>query len=296
MISVKHPRLSRRNFLAAAGTTAAMFASPPLHARTELRSTYENNVAGIRIEPGHWRPHYPWEHIAWISPPWPSQDYVWFDFPEAIFTSQGLIFLSHVNPPIDTVYESLPAVPWERTDAGLTFKRTLPSGISFEGSLSRQGRRSVDLAIHLHNGSAEPLRDLRMQTCVFLRANQEFGDETLENKFVHTSGKGWVSLAAVQDLPWGEAPYRVGWQSGGNPIADWPVVITRSNRAERYMACTWYDHTLSIVSNVAHPCVHADPRFPDLEPGEGASVRGALHLLEAPRDEVDWKALLVQRP
>ena len=59
------------------------------------------------------------------------------------------------------------------------------------------------------------------------------------------------------------------------------------------MACTWFDHTLSIVSNTSHPCVHADPHFPDLESGEGASVRGALHFMEGPRDKVDWKSLLV---
>ena len=82
-------RTSRRGFLRLTGLLAVVRGSP--------QGTYETHAKGIRILPGAWRPHYPWEHIAWISPPWPSQDYVWLDFPEAIFTSQGLLFLSHVN-------------------------------------------------------------------------------------------------------------------------------------------------------------------------------------------------------
>jgi len=58
----------------------------------------EAYATGIRILPGQWRPHYPFEQIAWVSPPWPSHDYVWLDFPEAIFSDTELLYLSHVNP------------------------------------------------------------------------------------------------------------------------------------------------------------------------------------------------------
>jgi len=73
--------------------------------------TYETHAKGIRIVPGQWRPHYPFEQIAWVSPPWPSQDYCWLDFPEAIFTDQGLLFLSHVNPKVTAEFPDLPPVP-----------------------------------------------------------------------------------------------------------------------------------------------------------------------------------------
>ncbi len=289
MISVKHPRLSRRNFLAAAGTTAAMFASPPLHARTELRSTYENHVAGIRIKPGHWRPHYPWEHIAWVSPSWPSQDYLWMDFPEAIFTSQGLIYLSHINPPIDTVYgDSLPAVAWSETGDGISFERVLPSRIAFGGSLKKGSDHTVDLELHIHNGSGEALNDITLQTCAFLRGIKEFADYTRENKFIHTAKKGWVTMEAARDLPQGDQPYRVGWRTRGNPVADVPLVAMVSNQAERLVAFTWGKNTLSMVSNPNHPCFHADPRFPDLEPGENASVTGKLIFFEGKLADFDY--------
>ena len=102
--------ISRRQFnqISALGLTGLMI--PSLNSRAnaqtskEIKQTYENHMKGIRILPGHWRPHYPFEQIAWVSPPWPSQDYIWMDFPEAIFTSIGLIFLSHVNPPFPVVF------------------------------------------------------------------------------------------------------------------------------------------------------------------------------------------------
>lgn len=36
------------------------------------RLSYATHAKGIRIFPGQWRPHYPFEHIAWVSPAWPS--------------------------------------------------------------------------------------------------------------------------------------------------------------------------------------------------------------------------------
>ena len=78
-------------------------------------ATYETEISGIRILPGAWRPHYEWEQIAWISPPWPSQDYIWYDFPEAIFSNMGLLYLSHVNPSIQSAFAGLPGKPGRTT-------------------------------------------------------------------------------------------------------------------------------------------------------------------------------------
>src|SRR3990172_11551113 len=100
-----------------------------------MTDTYETQAKGIRIHPGEWRPHYPWEHIAWVSPSCPCQDYIWLDFPEAIFTDQGLLFLSHINPPFPQKFENLPRVPWREIDNGIAFERKLPNGIAFGGSV-----------------------------------------------------------------------------------------------------------------------------------------------------------------
>lgn len=43
---------------------------------------------------------------------------------------------------------------------------------------------------------------------------------------------------------------------------------------------TWGKDTLSMIGNPDHPCMHADPHFPDLQPGASASVKGLLVFFE----------------
>lgn len=273
--------LPRRALLHAAAATAAFAqAQPP-------RLTYANNIKGIRIVPGQWRPEYPWEHIAWISPPWPTHDYIWLDLPEAIFTSQGLLFLSHLNPAVDFVYNELPSVAWQRTAHGITVERTLPNGVRFRAGVDRQGETAVALSLSLHNGTSQPLRNISLQTCAFLRAIREFADYTRANKYVHLPKSGWTAFS--NPMPRDESgPYRVGWRRSGVPVADWPVMVTVSNQAQRLAAMTWHADTLSMVSNPDHPCFHADPRFKDLEPGESAAIRGHLIFFEGSLEDFDF--------
>lgn len=261
--------LSRRTFLQ---TTAAVTAAQP-------QLTYENHARGIRILPGQWRPHYPWEHIAWVSPPWPSQDYLWLDFPEAIFINRDLIFLSHINPSFPAFTGNLPAMAWRKTENGITFERELPSGVRFGSSVTRQSETIVALKIRLHNGSKEPLHRISLQTCAYLRAIREFAAFTNSNKYIHLPQGGWTSGAS--SLPKeGTQPYRVGWRHSGAPIADLPVMVTLSSAAQRLVAMTWHTDTLSLVANPMHPCFHADPKFKDLEPGESAAIHGHLIFFE----------------
>jgi hypothetical protein len=245
--------------------------------------TYETHMKGMRVLPGLWRPHYPWEHIVWVSPPWPSQDYIWLDFPEAIFTSQGLLFLSHINPGVQAVYESWPRVEWEVIEDGVRFERTLPSGIRFGGSATRDSARSVALHLFIENGSSEPLKDITLQTCAFLRACKEFADYTMDNKLVHLPGEGWLPFeeAIEHDDPQGS--YLCGWRRG-RPLADWPYMLARSNQADRLVAMSWHEHTLSLVGNPGHPCLHADPKFDDLGPGDRGDIRGSLIFFEGGPD------------
>ena len=130
-----------------------------------MAESYETEAKGIRILPGQWRPHYPFEQIAWISPPWPSQDYIWLDFPEAIFTDLGLFFLSHVNPDFPVCFPDLPLVPWTQEGSGLSFERILPNGVKFGGSITADDSSIVNLKLCLSNESEKPLRNIRLQTC-----------------------------------------------------------------------------------------------------------------------------------
>lgn len=299
---VRQSGVSRRAFLKTTGATASLLstgaitilgqaASPSSNTTvsvTTAKPTYDNDAKGIRILPGQWRPHYPWEHIVWISPSWPSQDYLWLDFPEAIFTNQGLLFLSHINPAAPAVYPDWPTAEWRKIERGVAFERTLPNGVSFGGSVTKASETTVSLELHITNGAAQPLKDITLQTCAFLRAIKEFSEFTRDNKFVHVSDKGWTRYGEATALPAGSGPYRVGWRKSGKLLADWPVLVTVSNQAERLVAMSWQKHTLSMVSNPNHPCMHADPQFKDLEPGERASIRGKIVFFEGKLAEFDY--------
>jgi hypothetical protein len=256
---------------------------------TQPAETYETHAKGIRILPGQWRPHYPWEHIAWISPPWPSQDYVWFDFPEAIFTKQGMLYLSHVNPTLPpALFSDPPAVPWEKTADGLQYERVLPNGFRWRGRIRRveplgadehQGR--VDFELAFENDSKQSYTEIRLQTCLMLRACQEFGAYSADNKSVHVPERGWLPFEQARTISQPEGKVRLGWR-GGPMIADWPVMVTRSAVADRYVAMTWFDNTYSLIQNPPRPCMHADPFVPDLPPGEHATIRGRIWFFDGP--------------
>jgi len=250
----------------------------------EEQPSYATHAKGIRIIPGQWRPHYPFEHIAWVSPAWPSQDYVWIDFPEAIFTRQGLLYLSHVNPRVPPVlFPDLPSVRWQRVPGGIAYKRVLPNKVAFGGKITA-AKNAVDLELFIQNKSDGPLNDITLQTCFFLRAIAEFGAYTTDNKFVHLPDAGWVPFTEARQRKEEKGSYRLGWR-GGPKLADLPVMITRSAVADRLIACTWGPHTYSLVCNPGHPCMHADPTFPDLRPGDSATIRGKLIFFEGSPDE-----------
>ena len=248
--------------------------------------TYETHVEGIRILPGQWRPHYAFEQIAWVSPPWPSQDYVWLDFPEAIFTNAGLLYLSHVNPTYPVLFPDLPRVQWESLEDGIRFHRVLPNGVSFGGSVHADGPNRVLLRLYIDNGSRQQLRDIRLQTCAYLRGIKEFSDFTEANKYVHVPRSGWIPFEKA--LSSGvKGKYHLGFHGEGPLIADLPIMVTCSNAGQRLVAMTWHDSSMSIVSNPSHPCMHVDPFFPDLDAGMRKEIQGELIFFEGSIAEFD---------
>ena len=243
--------------------------------RLTNQETYETHAKGIRIVPGQWRPHYPFEQIAWISPAWPCQDYIWLDYPEAIFCNLGCIYLSHVNPQVEVVCSDLKKVTWQQSPDGLSFERVLPNGVKFGGRLYKNEPFVVSMELYIENRSQEVLQKIKLQTCAFLRGIAEFSEYTTANKYVHLSGLGWQNLEQARNSKV-QGKYPIGFRGGGPAVADLPVIVTLSSKEQRLVAMTWYKNTISMVSNPRHPCMHADPGFPDLKSGEGKKIHGEL--------------------
>jgi len=244
-----------------------------------MTEKFDQAAVGIRILPGQWRPHFEYEHIAWVSPPWESEDYIWLDFPEAIFCNLGLLYLSHRHPDYPVVFPDIVKVPWETLPDGIGFTRRLPGGIEFAGAVRRKEVSRVSLELSLRNNSDQPLTEITLQTCAYLRAIKEFAEYTSDNKFVHVPEAGWMRFEKARKTGREDGRFRIGWREGPK-AADLPVIATLSNQAERLVAMTWYEATYSFVGNRRHPCMHADPFFPDLQPGRQASIRGELIFFE----------------
>ena len=249
-----------------------------------MGDTYETEVEGIRILPGQWRPHYPWEHIAWISPSWPCQDYVWLDFPEGVITDQGFQFISAMNPAIDpkeVKFDTLPAVAWRHTEDGIAYERCLPCGLSLSASLSRRGDTDVAMAITVANQGDRAFTGATLRTCLFLRATREFGHVSNANKYAHYRDRGWLSFetAAVMGRS-----LKYHGPDADAAFPDLPVAVCQSALAPRGVAMTWFADTFQLGGNPVRPCVHADPKLPDLAPGDSVDLRGVLVFYEGTPD------------
>lgn len=207
-----------------------------------------------------------------IHLPWPgaSSDgasgdagYVVFDLPEAIFCDLGLIYLAHTHIPTIWDERGLPAprAAWRREPAGegesarreiFVNEWRLPNGIEF-GVRAEPRRRSLDYVYWLRNGTSEPLRELRTQACALLGRAPEFAAQSGENKIEMENA--CAARSSVGDR--------------------WVVTACEGSKPWQNPPC---------------PCIHADPRFPDLAPGERAAVRGSVFFLEGtddPRAEVE---------
>jgi len=183
-----------------------------------------------------------------VFTPWDPNGYVVVDVPEAIWSNLGLTYLAHTH--IDTIWTKqgikLPKLEWNRqADGSLDIRRKLPNGITF-GVKAVPSRDAVRMEMWLENGSTGKLTDLRVQICVMPKMATGFAAQTNDNK-VFTN----------------------------------PYVACRSEDGKRWIITAW-EGCNRPWGNEDCPCFHSDPKFPDLEPGERARLRGWLSFYEGP--------------
>jgi hypothetical protein len=181
-----------------------------------------------------------------IFTPWDERSYVVADVPEAVWSNLGLTYLAHKH--IDTLWTKqgidLPKLEWVRLENGeYRCERLLPNGISF-GTVARSTPEAVLMKMWLSNGTSQVLSDLRVQNCVMLKGAGGFAAQTNSNKIV-------------------EGAFSACQSEGGDR---W--VITAWKPLHRAWA------------NAPVPCLHSDPKFPDLKTGEMGEIRGLVTFYE----------------
>jgi hypothetical protein len=182
---------------------------------------------------------------ASIFLPWEGAGYAVVDLPEALWSNLGLTFLAHTHIP--TVWDQkgirLPAGEWRRgRDGVLANAFLLPNGIRIDARIAPRAD-AVDLELRVRNGTAEKLTGLRTQVCIMLRGAKGFAAQTNDNKVM--AGR---------------------------------VIAARSEDGRRWIVTAW--ERAKPWSNPPVPCIHSDPTFPDLAPGEEGVLRGRIFFFE----------------
>jgi hypothetical protein len=180
--------------------------------------------------------------------PWASGGYVVLDVPEAVWCENQLVYLAHTHLP--TIWDKrgvrLDRIDWTRSEDGvLTSRRVLPDGLEFSVRVepTADGAR---MELRLKNGTERTLSGLWAQVCVLLKGAPGFDAQTRDNK-QRIDGSG--------------------------------VCAVRSEDGKRWIA-TVFENPFKLWENPPCPCIHSDPRFPDLAPGQAAVSRGRLFVYE----------------
>lgn len=177
--------------------------------------------------------------------PWGG--YAVIDVPEAVWVAKDLVYLAHTHIPTywDKKNVKLERIDWTREAGGrLTSRRTLPDGLEFSVRVD-PARDGAVMELRLKNGTDRKLTGLRAQVCVMLKGAPGFNAQTRDNK---------VKLDA----------------SG--------VCAVKSDDGKRWIA-TVFDKP-RLWENPPCPCIHSDPNFVDLEPGQETVSRGRLFVYE----------------
>src|SRR5262245_2959019 len=99
-----------------------------------------------------------------VFTPWDDSSYVVVDLPEAVWSNLGLTYLAHTHVP--TIWTKQGVVlerkEWRAAaDGELESERVLPNGIVIAARVV-PGRDAARMELHLKNGTAKPLSDLRV--------------------------------------------------------------------------------------------------------------------------------------
>ncbi len=177
-----------------------------------------------------------------VFTPWDPASYVVMDLPEAIFSNLGLTYLAHTHIP--TIFDKdgikLDRMEWSKNaDGSLSLVRKLPNGITYR-AWARPFPGEVRMELELTNGTKEPLSGLKVQQCLMLKGAKGFEAQTNDNKRFDSP------YAVVHD------PSRTRW------------IIQAWSRPQR------------VWGNPPCPCLHSDPQFPDLKPGQSARLVGRI--------------------
>jgi peptidoglycan/xylan/chitin deacetylase (PgdA/CDA1 family) len=192
-----------------------------------------------------------------IFAPWENGGHVVADFPEAIWwnaaQARELLYLAHTHVPTrwDRQGITLDRLEWEpvyKEDVGGVSRgwastRTLPNGVTF-GVRATPSQDHVTFEMWIQNGTDKPMTGVSVQQCVMLARLAGFEERTNANKLIRE-----------------------------------PFVACKSSEGDRWVITAWQSCQRG-WANPPCPCIHSDPAFPEIPPGEMRSLFGWVSFYE----------------
>lgn len=203
-----------------------------------------------------------------VFAPWDEESYVVADIPEAIWWNREspetedrkgreLLYLAHTHVPTYWSRRDIDLEPleWERDgEHGWRMERSLPNGVTFGASLKSHPDH-VSMEQWLTNGTDRTLTGLRVQNCVMLKGAKGFEDRDNANKTLTN-----------------------------------PYAAVRSSEGTRWVITAW-EPCVRPWANAKCPCLHSDPQFPDVPPGETRRLKGWLSFYEGSDIDAELKRI-----
>ncbi len=282
-----------------AGTAQATDAADPASGSRQMPDqTQESSGITLFVDPGRRSAADREQHMQYglsATAPWAGGGSVFINFPEHLeYDTQGLSILRHWDG-----WENGP-IPWvispDAKQASYTVESPHEKGVMVESSARvatpdevPPGTSGIHLSMRITNGSQRALPAIRPLLCVQYRGLTGFPSWTgnFEHSFIILDGK-LVSLANLRTAD-PKASFK-GCVVKGSPQRDTraeqqgglieqdmdsALSIVESLDATRKLV-VWWTPGKSMISNANIPCIHADPYFGTLQPGESAAAEGLV--------------------
>jgi len=177
-------------------------------------------------------------------------------------------------------------------DGTLSHRRRWEDTVDYEVRARPTGD-VLALSATVTNVSVRPMTRIELAPCIQLGGAGSLDDPAMARTFYHADGefvamnhahrpndpgKNQVSVTSDLGFRWSrsvpESDY--GWGMA-SPDADAGLVAVLA-RAGRGGLATWWQRVATVCNNAVSPihCVHAEPYFDTLAPGESGTVRGEL--------------------
>jgi len=262
-------------------------------------SPLSSSAIRFELDPA-WQSEEPEQRRAYglnIQSPWRDGGFVFFNFPEHLeYNPEGATILRHYDTP---------SAPWiispDKHQACYRVESRATHGVIVEAfarvasaDLCPSRCEGVSLAMCIFNGGAATLPVIRPLLCLQYRKLKGFPVD--RDQFLHSFIVMGGRLTSLAYLP----TRNLQTQFKGCVVRGCPQRDTRAERQGgliqqdmdlalsvvtsldgRRKIILWWAPGKSMIANARIPCIHADPYFGTLKPGETAYAEGLLLFTEA---------------